>query len=164
MFGMNQNHEVRIHALEEKVNHLMERELDQNELLVQLDELSQKYDSLAELQHQTDRKRMVQADSIQELRHELNASNKRISQLFDVIGVLMEENKNNLSKFNNIVSNLDTAYAIVDQRLSNLGFAVGKHEQEIATLVDFKNALSTTGIVVKVADVAAEVKVKYRVG
>lgn len=70
----------------------------------------------------------AQAAKIEELQHALNGSNKRINQL----------------------------YEIVDQRLSYLGCAVGQHEQEIATLVDFKNALSTTGIVMKVADVAAD--------
>ena len=147
MFGMNQNHEVRIDTLERQMNFIMQdhQTKEANNVI-----LEQRVEQLR--------------DKVKELQHALNNSDKRINQLFDVIGVLMEENKNNLNKFNNIISNLDTAYGIVDQRLSNLGFAVGQHEQEIATLVDFKNALSTTGIVVKVADVAAEVKVKYRVG
>lgn len=125
MFG--QNHEVRIHRLEEKVDFLMRRE------------------------QELEMKSQAQSHAIQELQHAINNSDKRISQLFQVIGELIDQRR----QTDAIIQNVEKVYSAFDQRLSNLGHAMGQHEEEICVLIDFKNALSTTGIVMKVANVAA---------
>lgn len=117
---------------------------DESELRKQVEELKEKL-------HVTEMKRQAQSHSIAELQHAINNSDKRISQLFDVIGTLIDERRETTA----IIKNVEAVYSTIDKRLSNLGYAVGQHEEEIAMLVDFKNALSTTGIVMKVANVAA---------